>query len=158
MVSGFIQNAKVSSSDLEKGEQVIVELVLVRPGQSMGCAWINLQGGVLDEFGGGVSRGANRHNLVVVAVDDESRHVKLPEVLGEVCLGKRLDAVQLSLKTSLHALKPERIAEALANLGARSVRTEERRRQVLEELRAVGQNAGADIVESFDRQSAGITG
>jgi len=36
MVSGFIQNAKVSSSDLEKGEQVIVELVLVRPGQIHG--------------------------------------------------------------------------------------------------------------------------
>ena len=134
MVSGFIQNAKVSSSDLEKGEQVGVELVLVRPGQAMGCARIDLQDRIRNELGCGVGRCTDRHDLVVVSVDDESRHVKLPEVLGEVCLGKRLDAVQLSLKTSLHALKPERIAEALANLGARSVRTEERRRQVLEEL------------------------
>jgi len=88
MVSGFIQNAKVSSSDLEKGEQVIVELVLCVQGIH-GVRLDKPSGGVLDEFGGGVSRGANRHNLVVVAVDDESRHVKLLRS-REVCLGKRL--------------------------------------------------------------------
>ncbi len=54
----------------EKNEQVGVKFILVRPRQSMGCAWIDLQGHVLDEFGRGVSRGANRHDLVVVAVND----------------------------------------------------------------------------------------
>lgn len=59
-----------ASSGPEKYKQVSVELVLVRVRQSMWCAWIDLQGRVLDEFGRGMSRGADRHDLVVVTVDD----------------------------------------------------------------------------------------
>ena len=100
----------------------------------MGRAGIDLQGCVLDEFGRGVSRGVNRHDLVVVAVNNEGWHIELLEVLREVCFGKRLDAVQFSLKTPFHPLEPERIAEALADLCAGPVGAEEGRREVLEEL------------------------
>jgi hypothetical protein len=34
----------------EEGQQVGVELVLVRVGQAVGCPWIDLQGGILNEF------------------------------------------------------------------------------------------------------------
>src|SRR5664279_389571 len=114
----------------EECQQVGVELVFVRVSDAVRGTGINLQRGVLDEFGRGVSRGADRHDLVVVAVDDQGRHVELLEVLREVRLGKRLDAVELVLETALHAAKPEGVADALANFRARSVGAEERRRKV----------------------------
>src|SRR5664280_2448645 len=94
---------------------------------------INLERGVLDEFGRGMSRGADRHDLVVVAVDDQGWHVELLEILREVRLGKRLDAIELVLETALHGPKPKGIPDALADLRARSVGTEERRGEILEE-------------------------
>ena len=128
----------------------------MRVGETMRATRIDLQGPVLDEFGRSVSRGADRHDLVVVAVDDEGWHVELFQVLSEVRLGKRLDAVELVLETALHALKPERVADALADLRARPVGAVERRCEVREELRTVGGNAGADAVEHLERQAAGI--
>ena len=47
-------------------------------------------------------RGANRHDLVVVAMKDQRRHVELLEVFGEIRLGERLDAVEGVLVTRLH--------------------------------------------------------
>src|ERR1035437_2759822 len=137
----------VLPSGPEKGEQVGVELVFVRVGETVRATWVDFQGRVLDEFGRGVSRCADRHDLVVIAVDDEGWHVERLEILGEVRLGKRLDAVELVLETALHALKPERVADALADLRARSVCAEERRRKVLEELGTVGGDSGADGVK-----------
>src|SRR5450759_2729534 len=114
-----IQNRHTGApSGPEKGEQVGIELVFVRVGETVRATRVDLQGRVLDEFGRGVSRCADRYDLVVVAVDDEGWHVELLEVPGEVRLGKRLDAVELVLETALHAPKPERVADALADLRA----------------------------------------
>jgi hypothetical protein len=57
-------------SSPEKGEQVGIELVFARVGETVRATRVDFQGRVLDEFGRGVSRGADRHDLVVVAVDD----------------------------------------------------------------------------------------
>src|ERR1035441_2522093 len=130
--------------------------VLFRSSDAVRGPGINLQRGVLDEFGRGVSRGANRHDLVVVAMDDQSWHVELLEVLREVRLGKRLDAVELILETALHGPKPEGVPDALADFSARSVGAEERRGEILEELRSVGGDAGADVIKLLERQAAGI--
>ena len=57
----------------------------------------------------------------------------------------------------MHALKPERVDHALRDFRARPVEAEERATgEILVELRAVGEGAGADAVEHFDRQAAGI--
>ena len=56
----------------------------------------------------------------------------------------------------LHALQPERIAHALRHLRAGPVGAVERDRQILEELRAIGQHAGAHGVECLDRRATRI--
>src|SRR5450759_2300631 len=58
------------SSCPEKGEQIGIKLVFVRVGESVRATRVDFQSSILDEFGRGVSRGANRHDLVVAAVDD----------------------------------------------------------------------------------------
>ena len=142
----------------EECQQVGVDLVLEGRAHAVRRARIDLQRGALDELGREQRRGADRHDLVVVAVQDQRRHVELLEVLGEVRLGERLDAVVDGLEAGQHPLQPERIAQTLRDLGARPVGAVERRAEILEELRAVGEDAGADLVEHLDRQAAGIGG
>ena len=84
-----------------------------------------------------VSRGVDWHNLVV-AVDDQRRNVELRQILGEVRLRERLDALILVLETTLHPLKPEGVADALGDLGTQPVGTVDWFCEILEELRAVG--------------------
>ena len=121
-------------------------------------ARIDLQGGPLDDLRREQSRGADRHDLIVVAVQDQRRHVELLEILGEIRLGERLDAVEDGLDVRQHPLQPERVPQSLRDLGARPVGAVERRAQILEELRAVGEHAGAELVERLHRQAAGIGG
>ena len=82
------------TSGLEECQQVGIELLLVSLGQAMGCACIDLKSRVFDEFGRGKSRGADRYDLVVVAVNDQRWDVEFLEVFGEVRLRERLDAVK----------------------------------------------------------------
>ena len=53
-------------------------------------------------------------------------------------------------------LQPEAVAQALGDLGAGPVGAVEGRAEVLVELGAVGEDAGADGVEDLDRQPAGL--
>ena len=78
------------SSGPEKGEQVGIDLVFVCVGEAVRPARVDLQGRVPDEFGRSVGRSADRHDLVVVAMDDEGGHVKPQQILGEVRLGNAL--------------------------------------------------------------------
>ncbi len=77
---------------LDEREQVLVDLVLVRRAHAVRRALVDLQRRALDDLGREQRRGADRHDLIVVAVQDQRRHVELLQVLGEVGLGKRLDA------------------------------------------------------------------
>src|SRR5512135_565795 len=119
-------------------------------------AGIDLQGRALDQLRRQEGRGADGHDLVVVAMRDQGRDVEPLEVLGEVCLGKGLDAVVCPLQPDLHAPEPERVANALGHRRAWPVGTVEGLAQILVELGAIGGNAGADGVEGVDRQTAGI--
>jgi hypothetical protein len=65
----------------EEVQQVGVEPVLVRVGQTVGSAFIDLQGSGLEELRQ-IIRGDDRHDLVVVAVDDQCRNVELLQILG----------------------------------------------------------------------------
>src|SRR5437879_4828147 len=56
------------------------------------------------------------HDLVVVAVADQHRHVDLLQVLGEVGLGEGDDAVVVRLGAAHHALAPPVADQALGDL------------------------------------------
>src|SRR5690242_15434021 len=62
---------------LDEGQQLLVDLVLVRCAQPMWCALVDFQRGAFDELGGEQPGIRDRHNLIVVAVHDESRNVDL---------------------------------------------------------------------------------
>src|ERR1035437_4687288 len=115
----------------EKSQQIGVHFVLVGRAQAVRRAWIGFQRGPFDQLGREQGRGADRHDLVVVAMDDESGYVELLEILGEVRLGERFDAVEDAFETSLHALQPERVPQSWRDIGT-------------------------DTVEHLDRQPAGI--
>ena len=61
--------------------------------QAVRRACVDLERGVLDHLRRAVPADRDRHDLVVVAVDDQRRDVELLQVLGEVGLGERLDAI-----------------------------------------------------------------
>src|SRR5258706_3671520 len=143
---------------LEEPQQICVDLILERRAQAVRRALVDLETRVLDQLGGEHGGGGNRDDLIVVAVDDERRDVELLQILGEVRLGERLDAVEHPFVAGLHALEPERVTEALGDLGARPIGAVERRSQIFEELRAVGEDVGPDLVERLHRQPAGIGG
>src|SRR5665811_683216 len=103
---------------LEEGQQIGVELVLVRVGQAMGAARIDLQRRVLDEFRREYGRSRDRHDLIVIAVNDQRRHVELLQVLSEIRLGEGFDGIEFVLETTLHRLEPERVPHALRDLVA----------------------------------------
>ena len=85
--------------------------VAVRP-----CAapWYTLSVAFFTSFDGLPRRVVDRHDLVVVAVDEQRRDVDLLQVLRQVRLGERLDAVVGAPEAHLHRPEPERLAHSLA--------------------------------------------
>src|SRR3546814_14660747 len=84
---------------------------------------------------------------------DQRRHVDLPQVPCEVALRKGLDAIELALEATHHALQPEEFPDAFRHGGAITVVAVEGDGQVLEELGAVVDCALADAVTHFNRQT-----
>ncbi len=71
-------------SSLEEGEQVGVDLVLMRGGDAVRRSGIVDVLGALDQPGrldGGI---LDRNDLVVLPVQDERRHIELLQIFGEV--------------------------------------------------------------------------
>src|SRR5688572_7623230 len=110
----------------EEREQVRVELVLVRFNESVRSARVDQQLRALDELCRFERARANRHDLVVIAVDDECRHVELLEILREVRFGKRLDAIECVYMPRKHGLHPQGIHAPLRYLCGRAIETVER--------------------------------
>src|ERR1700722_1368918 len=136
---------------LEEGKNVGIDLVLPGDGQTVRRARIHFQGRVLNDLRRCESGGTNRHNLIIVAVDDEGGTVKPPQVPGEVRLGEGFDAIEGALDRCLHRHEPEPIERALRDFGTLPVGAEKGPADFLEELRAVGADAGANAVESRER-------
>src|SRR5215469_9141192 len=88
-------------------------------------------------------------DLIIVAVQDQSRHIDLLEILSKVRLRKCLDAKVRAGKTAHHTLKPKGLAQTLRDLRAGSVEPVERQGQILPELRAVREHRPPDLIESF---------
>lgn len=79
------------------------------------------------------------------------------QVLGEVRLRERADAVVRALVARLHALQPERVPDSLRHVRARPVRAEERAvRKVHVQLRTVFERQAPELVEDRDVQPARV--
>src|SRR5688572_7557947 len=77
----------------EERQDVGVQLLLVLPRDAVRSAGVDLQLAVLDELDA-LDRGIrDRNDLVVVAMREEDRHVERLQVVGEVGLRERGDAV-----------------------------------------------------------------
>jgi hypothetical protein len=95
-----------------------------------------------------------RHDLIIVAMHDERRHVNLLQVLSEVGLREGLDAIVVRLGTSHHSLTPPVVDDTLTYLRARTVEAVEGASgHVAIELRAVGDQRGTEAVEDLERQA-----
>mgnify|MGYP000229951271 CR=1 FL=1 len=83
----------------------------------------------------------------------------LAKVFGVIDFGKFADAVKLALDAAHHALPPPVVDDALIDLRPVTVVAVERPGRHIEiELRAVGDQRGAEAVEHLDRQAARIGG
>src|SRR3981081_3286029 len=89
-------------------------------------------------------------------MQDQGWHVDLLELVGEVCLGKRVDAVVCSNNRYLHSLQPECVPNTLRNLRIGFVVSVKGDSKVLKELRAVRSHASANLVEGRQRKAARI--
>src|ERR1039457_3775100 len=84
----------------KKLQQVGVDLLRVGGGHAMRKAGIDLQGCILQYVRGHPTGGANRHNLIVVAMHHQQGDVDLLQVFGVVGLRERLNAVVMGLDAS----------------------------------------------------------
>jgi hypothetical protein len=154
---GFIANPSPMSPDKllllglgpKEGQQVSVDLILMRSRDAVRCTRIVDFLRALDESGRLPRRVLDGNDLVVFAVQDQSRDIDLLEVLGEISLREGLDALVRVLEASLHAPEPELIQYPLRDLGPRPIGTVELCRQVLVELRAVLRKAAPHVVEDL---------
>src|SRR5207249_4189194 len=93
-----------------------------------------------------------------IAVENQRGHIDLLQILREVGFRESLDALIDGLVSCHHPLEPERIAQALRDLGARPVGPVKGYGEVLEELGAISLHAGTDLVEHLHWQAARIRG
>src|SRR4026208_1698789 len=139
----------------DEGEQLGVDLILVRGGDTVRCTRIVHVLRALDELRRLLSRVLHRNDLVVLAMKYQSRYIKLLEVLGEVGLGEGFDTFVGVLQTGLHAPSPELIENALGNFGPRPIGAIERDCKIPVGLRAVLHEARAETVEKLNRKALG---
>jgi len=116
-------------------QEVGVELVAVRRGQTVGRARVDLERGVSHDFRGEKGGRSDGNDLVVGAVDEQRGDVDLFQIFREIGFGKGLDAIERGFQSDLHALEPELIAQSLRELGAGAVAAIERQAQILIELK-----------------------
>src|SRR5882724_6624539 len=91
----------------EEGQQVGVDLILMRGREAVRRARIVDFLGALDEPGRFLRRVLDGNDLIVLTVHDQGWDIELLEVPGEIGLGECLDALVGVLEAGLHAPEPE---------------------------------------------------
>src|SRR5258706_8229863 len=76
--------AALSCVALQEGEQIGVQLVLVRVGKPVRGTRVDHELRVLDQLRGAEGGSSDGNDLVIVTMKDEGRHVELLQILGEV--------------------------------------------------------------------------
>jgi len=89
----------------EEVQQVLIEARLVGVGQAVRRTGVDDQLRILDLRCGCLAGDVQRHDLVVVAMDHQGRHVELLQVLAEVGGREGGDGVIGVLVPGLHALR-----------------------------------------------------
>ena len=110
---------------------------------------------VLDDLRRQPGRIVDRHDLVVIAVQHERRHVDLLEIVRVVDFGELLHAQILAVNAAHHALRPERVDRALRRLGVRAV---ERRTAPRDPCRTANgsRRRSCGCRRTLHRQAAGV--
>src|SRR5690348_5799190 len=91
---------------LDKGEDVGIHDIRVRRYHSVGEAWVDLEGSMLQQFCLQQRGVFVRYDLVVVALDHESWYRDRFQILRLVCLRESLNAFVMSERAAHHALTP----------------------------------------------------
>src|SRR5262245_59706340 len=112
---------ELSALAAEESQQSSVYLILMSGCDSVRCAGVIDFLRALDEARRFPCLVVHRNDLIVLAVQDESMHIDLPQIAREVGFGKRLDAVVCILQPALHAPEPELIEGSLRDLRAGAV-------------------------------------
>src|SRR6516165_707883 len=143
-------------SRLDEREQVGVDPILMRRREAVRRTGVVDLHSSLDQLGRLPRRVLNGNDLVIFAVHDQCRDVEFFEVLGEVGLGKGLDALVGVFRAGLHAPEPELIESTLGDLRSRSVGAVEGDGQLLIVLGPVSGDTRTNLVEHLHRQALGI--
>jgi len=72
-------------------------------------------------------------------------------------VSEKADAVIVGLYVAGHALQPPMFANAFGDFRARTVKAVEGHGEIFVELRAISGKAGAELIEGFHGQAAGVT-
>src|SRR4029453_5696673 len=100
-----------------------------------------------------------RNDLIVIPMHHQRRNADRLEILGEISLRERLNAVVMRLGAAHHALAPPVVDHGLRHLRSGAVKSVERpAREISIDLRAIGGELLAETVEHLDRQTARISG
>src|SRR5665213_561297 len=145
-------------SCLDEGEQIVVNLILHCRAQSMRGTLVHLELRIRDELRLERPRIGERHNLIIVTLNDERRDVHALKVFGLIRFGESFDAKVGGGESRHHPLQPKRFTHSVRGLGAGTIVPVERQRQLLKELRTVGLHPGSDAIEDTKRHAAGIAG
>src|SRR5215469_12986142 len=98
---------------LEKVKQIRIYLVFIRGAHAVGRAAVDLQHSALHQPNR-QSRGiVDGHDLIVVPMQDQCRHIDLPEVVGLVRFRNHFYAIVSGFDSAQHALQPEEVAQTL---------------------------------------------
>jgi hypothetical protein len=85
---------------LQECKQLRVDLVLDRGAHAVWRARNDFQRGALDQLRRKKRRVADGHDLIVVSMENECRHVELLEIFGEVRFGEGFDAIVSGLESA----------------------------------------------------------
>ena len=96
----------------------------------------------LNDFGRDQARYADRHDLIVIAVQDESWYIEPHQIFREISLGKGFNALVDGFVPCEHRLEPKGVAQALRNLCARPIGAIERRAKIPHELISIRKHPG----------------
>src|SRR5258706_14295470 len=140
----------------DEGKQISVDLILVRGRHAMRKTGIEFRCGILKQLGGKRPSISEGHDLVILSMHHQCRHIDLFEILGEVGFRKCLDTVVLRFNPAHHGLPPPVISDALPDVGAWPVVTIKRQRKILVILRAGFSRALANLIENFEWSAARI--
>src|SRR6266850_3147899 len=140
----------------DERQQVGIDLVCIGSWHAVRETRIELRRGVFEQLCRQWTSICERHDLVILAMHHQRWYFDLLEILGEISFRECFDTVVLRLDPAHHALPPPVIPYTLRDLCSRPVVTIEGKCKVLVILGSVLTCAFTNLVENFDRKSAGI--